>query len=159
MKEQLGAYLNDHLLGAAAGGELAERLRSEAAGTPLGSFMEEAAREIKADRATLEDLMDRLGISRNPVRVAAGWTAEKLTRLRLAEKVTGSPDLSRLLELETLSLGVEGKKAMWQALYQIRDRDPVLAQFDLERMIDRATRQVQGLERHRQDAAKRALSD
>jgi hypothetical protein len=158
MKERLGAYLNDHLAGAAAGVELADRIRSQSEGTPLGTFMKELVTEVRADKETLEDLMGRLGIQRNPAREAAGWVAEKLTRLRFAEQLTGSPDLSRLLELETLSLGVEGKKAMWQGLLTAKDADPVLAQFDFDRMITRAEQQLDGLEGQRQGAARRAFT-
>ncbi|MGH3911120.1 MAG: hypothetical protein ACRDRM_09855, partial [Pseudonocardiaceae bacterium] len=42
----LGTYLNDHLAGATAGAELAEKLSSEYASTTHGSFLSELARDI-----------------------------------------------------------------------------------------------------------------
>ncbi|MGH8573937.1 MAG: hypothetical protein ACREX8_15390, partial [Gammaproteobacteria bacterium] len=110
--ELLGTYLNDHLAGATAGSELAQKLSSENEGTPYGSFLAELAREIEQDRITLENLIERLGIEKNPVKAAAGWIMEKFSRLKLSEALTGSGDLKHLLEFETLSLGIEGKVVM-----------------------------------------------
>jgi hypothetical protein len=60
--EQLGTYLNDHLAGAGAGVELAEKLDANYQGTPFGTAVAAVAGEIKADRDTLQALMERLGI-------------------------------------------------------------------------------------------------
>src|SRR6266545_4531700 len=62
----LGIYLNDHLGGSIAGVEVAEKLRSKNEGTPFGTTLSGLVLEVKEDRATLENLMDRLGIERNP---------------------------------------------------------------------------------------------
>ena len=40
--------------------------------------MNALADEIEEDRQTLQQLMDRLGTSRNPVKEAATWAAEKV---------------------------------------------------------------------------------
>jgi hypothetical protein len=61
----LGIYLNDHLGGSIAGVEVAEKLRSRNEGTPFGAALAGLVLEVKEDRATLEHLMDRLGIERN----------------------------------------------------------------------------------------------
>ncbi|HET9006692.1 MAG TPA: hypothetical protein VFQ04_08245, partial [Actinomycetes bacterium] len=112
----LGVYLNDHLAGSAAGIELAEKLRDNNQGTELGNTMAALHRDIEQDRATLEELMARLEVERHPVKEAAGWLLERLSRLRLNPAITGSADLTRLLETEALSLGIEGKLAMWRVL-------------------------------------------
>src|SRR6266542_3062087 len=62
----LGIYLNDHLGGSIAGVEVAEKLRSKNEGTPFGTTLSGLVLEVKEDRATLENLMDRLGIERSP---------------------------------------------------------------------------------------------
>ncbi len=154
----LGVYLNDHLAGSAAGIELAEKLRDNNQGTELGTLMASLHRDLGQDRAALEELMDRLEVERHPVKEAAGWVLEKLSRLRLNPALTGSRELTRLLETEALSLGIEGKLAMWVALKDAVGDDERLAGTDFDRLIERARTQRQTLERHRVAAAARALS-
>jgi hypothetical protein len=151
--ELLATYLNDHLAGAAAGVELAEKLASNNAGTPFGTAVAAVADEIKADRETLHGLMERLGIGKSSVKQATGWVFEKVTRLRFNRQLTGSEGLARLLETETLSLGIEGKAAMWQALKGIDGLDAELGRADFDRLIFRARQQREALETHRLQAA------
>ncbi len=42
-------------------------------------------------------------------------------------RVTGDADLSRLLELETLSMGITGKADLWQSLTEAPKTDTRLA--------------------------------
>jgi hypothetical protein len=156
--EQLGVYLNEHLAGSAAGIELASKLHDNNRGTELGNLMAALERDIGQDRTTLEELMGRLDVERHPVKEAAGWVLEKLSRLRLNPALTGSADLTRLLETEALSLGIEGKLCMWLVLREAADRDPRLAGTDFDRLIDRARQQRQRREPHRVAAALRAFS-
>jgi hypothetical protein len=157
--ERLGVYLTDHLAGAAAGVELAERLHGENEGTPFGKVLAELAEEIKRDRATLETLIGKLGIERNPVKQAVGWSLEKLSRLRLNERLTGSEDLTRLLETETLSLGIEGKLLMWRALKEVAEADERLGETDYDQLIVRAREQRETLEPYRTEAAAKAFAE
>jgi hypothetical protein len=156
--EPLGTYLNDHLAGSAAGVELAEKLHQSNQGTELGNVMAALHHDIEQDQATLEELMERLQIERQPVKRAAGWVFEKLSRLRFDAPLTGDDDLARLLETETLSLGIEGKLALWRSLKELAATDSRLVAADLERLIDRAQRQRQTLEPYRLAAARQALS-
>jgi hypothetical protein len=156
--ELLGVYLNDHLAGSAAGTELAEKLRDNNQGTELGRTMATLHRDIEQDRATLEELMDRLGIERQRVKQAAGWVLEKLSRLRLNPALAGNAELTRMLETEALSLGIEGKRCMWVALREAAAADPRLAGTDYDRLIERADGQRQVLEPHRVAAALRAFT-
>jgi hypothetical protein len=151
--ELLGVYLNDHLAGSAAGLELAAKLRDNNQGTELGEAMAALHRDIEQDRATLEELMGRLEVERHPVKQAAGWLFEKLSRARLNPALTGSADLTRLLETEALSLGIEGKLAMWLALKEAAAGDQRLAGTDFDRLIERARGQRRTLEPHRLAAA------
>jgi hypothetical protein len=156
--ELLGVYLNDHLAGSAAGLELAEKLRDNNQGTELGKAMAAMHRDIAQDREALEELMARLEVERHPVKEAAGWALEKLSRLRLNPALTGGADLTRLLETEALSLGIEGKLAMWLALKAAADGgDARLAGNDLDRLIERARGQRRALEPHRIAAALASL--
>ncbi|HZA39457.1 MAG TPA: hypothetical protein VFA00_02420, partial [Actinomycetota bacterium] len=72
-------------------------------------------------------------------------------------QLTGYSDLSRLIELEGLILGVEGKLAMWRTLIQIRDKYPPLAGANLEELARRAQDQLSELGGAHKDAAARAL--
>jgi hypothetical protein len=151
--EPLGVYLNDHLAGSAAGIELAGKLRDNHQGTELGEAMAALHRDISEVLVTLEELMRTLEVERHPVKEAAGWMLEKLSRLRLNPALTGSAELTRLLETEALSLGIEGKLAMWLALKEAAAADRRLAGTDYDRLIERARGQRRTLEPHRLAAA------
>src|SRR5919112_5167270 len=144
--EALAAYLNDHLAGAAAGIELAEKLRDNNQGTELGKDMVAVHHDITQDRDALEELMGHLDLERHPAKEAAGWLLEKVSRLRLNPALTGSTELTRLMETEALSLGIEGKLAMWLALKHAAAANPRLAGTDFDRLIDRARTQRSALE-------------
>ena len=156
--EALTAYLNDHLTGSAAGVELASKLRDNNQGTELGRAMVALHHDISEDRDTLESLLGQLELDRHAVKEAAGWMLEKVSRLRLNPALTGSAELTRLMETEALSLGIEGKLAMWLALKAAAAADPRLSGTDYERLIERARSQRGALEPHRLAAAAAALS-
>jgi hypothetical protein len=156
--ELLGVYLNDHLAGSAAGTELASRLRDNHQGTEFGKVMAALHRDITQDKETLEELMRTLEVERHPVKEAAGWALEKLSRLRLNPALTGGAELTRLLETEALSLGIEGKLAMWLALKEAAAADRRLAGTDFDRLIERARGQRRTLEPHRLAAAVQSFS-
>lgn len=155
-KNLLAIYLNDHLAGATVGVELARRLRAsnqgdEDFGVPVG----EICAEIEADRATLEQVMERLGVSRNRIKPAGAWIAEKLGRLKLNGQLRGYSPLSRLDELEMLCLGINGKMRMWTALEHTLGTS--LAGFDFKQLCERAMRQRSAIEELHLEAAVRAL--
>jgi hypothetical protein len=133
----LSIYLNDHLSGATAGVELARRV------TPG-----ELANEIDADRGVLLDVMQRLSVDRDRARIALGWGTEKLLRLKPG---------GRFADLEALSLGVEGKLALWTALHRAYGDDPRLRGVDFDALSERARSQRRRIEQKRLDAADEAL--
>jgi hypothetical protein len=149
----LGAYLNDHLAGAAAAMELIDKLHSANDGE-FGAYLAGLQRDVEADRAALEQVMDTLGITRSAIKEAGGWLLEKASRIKFDRRVTGSEHLSRLMETEALALGIEGKLAGWRAL-RVLARD---LGVDLDALIQRAADQRRRLEPFRLDAAKRAFS-
>jgi hypothetical protein len=141
----LAIYLNDHLAGAVAAVELARRV-------DLGPL----ADEIEEDRRALLDIMARLDVGQDRLKVAASWVAEKVGRLKLNGELLRSSPLSRLEELEVLGLGVEGKLALWRTLRQELADD--LQGVDLDSLITRARSQRRRIERLRLEAARSALS-
>jgi hypothetical protein len=76
----------------------------------------------------------------------------------LGDALTGGPELTRLLETEALSLGIEGKLAMWLALKEAAAGDTRLAATDFDRLIERARGQRRALEPHRLAAAVQSFS-
>ncbi len=155
--DRLTIYLNDHLAGATAGLDLARRTAGNNAGNPYGRVLAEVAGELADDRDALIDVMERLSVSRDHVKVIGAWAVEKIGRLKLNGSILSYSPLSRLVEIEGLSLGVEGKLSLWQSLKLTHGNDPRLRGVDLEALIDRARSQRRRLERQRRRAAEEAL--
>ncbi|HEY7876419.1 MAG TPA: hypothetical protein VIG64_14995 [Actinomycetota bacterium] len=153
----LQIYLNDHLAGATAGCELAKRALSSNEGTDLGAFLRQLVVDLDEDKAALAELVEHLELKKNVFKQSAGWMAEKAGRLKLNGQITGYSDLSRLLELEGLTVGIQGKLSLWENLKSISDHDPRLATFDFDTLIERARSQQAGVEQHRIAAAATAL--
>jgi hypothetical protein len=164
MNERLATYLNDHLGGATAGVELARRLEQAVRGHPDGASLDGLADEIAEDLATLRSAVDAIGGSTNPIKQAVGWVAEKAHRVGVAvdaaagDGESGDNDLARLLDAESLSIGVEGKLCMWVALLEVAGAYPGLAALDLPGLADRARDQRRRIEVVRLAAARRAFA-
>jgi len=150
-------YLNDHLAGAMLGSDLAEQLRDENGGTRLGELMATLAPKIEEDRQTLIDLMDSMGVSKNPVKQATTWLAEKTSRAKFSGATSGESAVGTFMAVETLTLGVEGKASLWKALKAVRERYAPLTSIDLDGLIERAKTQHDALEGERIAAATRAF--
>ena len=150
----LGIYLNDHLAGSTGALELVKRAAGEHDG-PLGTFVAQLRDEIAADRHVLEGLMDELGVTPDKAKVAVAWAGEKAGRLKPNGEVRGRSPLTPLIELESLSLGIEGKRLMWLALAEVEDLP--LSRERLAELVARAEAQREGVEVHRREAARRAL--
>jgi hypothetical protein len=155
--DPLSIYLNDHLAGSTFGTELARRAASQNEGTAYGRFLTKLAEEIEEDRGELESIMDRVGVGRDRLKTSAAWAAEKAGRLKPNGRLVGYAPLSRVLELEGLRMGVEGKLALWQNLHQIAPGHPGLEQSELTRLRRRAERQLERLREQESRAAKDAF--
>lgn len=153
----LAIYLQDHLAGATAGSELAQRARDSNPEGELGDFLKTLSRQIDEDRGVLIEMMDHLGIDRNRVKISGAWVGERLGRLKLNGQLTGYSPLSRLIELEGLTVGVAGKRSLWKNLSACCEAE--LARFDLARLIRRADEQLEGIATHRAAAAAEALGE
>ena len=153
----LATYLNDHLLGATLGTELVRRAARENQGSELGAFLTGLAREIEDDRETLLAVMAELGVKPDRLKVAAGWTGEKLGRLKPNAQLRGYSPLSPLVELEGLLIGIQGKLAMWQVLAELAV-ELGIDRARLEELTARAERQQADVELHRLDVGRRALT-
>jgi hypothetical protein len=154
----LGIYLNDHLAGATAGVELAKRAAGSNEGTPYGDQLGRLAGEIDEDRDQLKEIMARLEIGHDRAKVVAGWTTEKLGRLKPNGRLLSYSPLSRLVELEGLALGITGKLGLWRALSRLTAEEPRLDAAQLDRLAARAEGQRDGVEELRLRAAAEAFA-
>jgi hypothetical protein len=153
----LATYLNDHLAGATFGVELVRRAAGENKGSELGTFLSQLAREIEADRETLKTIMAELGVRTDRAKVAIGWAAEKMGRLKPNAQLRGYSPLSPLIELEGLLAGIQGKLSMWRALADVAD-GLGLDRERMEALAARAVSQQTELEGQRVGVARRALT-
>lgn len=152
----LAIYLGDHFAGATAGLELARRVRSSNRdnadfGPPLARLCE----EIETDRETLRELMERLEINPGRLKPTVGWLAEKLGRLKLNGQLHGYAPLSRVVELEGLSLGITGKTCLWRAMELSLGAQ--WQEFDFTALAERAARQRDTVEELRRRAVAEAM--
>ena len=148
----LATYLNDHYAASVGAVQLARRAAGSNRGTAYGEVLSALATEIDEDRATLRLIMQRLDIPPDRVKAALAWSAEKLGRLKLNGQLSGYSPLSRVVELEALALGINGKLALWRTLDRLPRAGAELADFDLPELIRRAERQLEQLETHRLQA-------
>ena len=148
----LGIYLNDHLAGAVAGSALAGRL-ADAERAWAGAVLDPLAREIQEDQASLREMMAALGVPVRLYKTLAAWAGEKVSRLKLNGRLVTRSPLSRVVELEAMRLGVEGKAAGWRTLRLRAEHDPRLDAARLDELITRAREQIDQLERLRVRAA------
>jgi hypothetical protein len=144
-------YLNDHLAGAAAGIQLAERCRDRDPGSELGLVLQALVVEIKQDREVLERVIRALGGSPHRLKRGVALGTERLGSLRMWLPMIGpgSEETARLEEVEVLSLGIEGKRLMWAALAQLSSTDARLLGFSFPELKQRAKAQRDRLERFR----------
>jgi hypothetical protein len=155
--DYLHVYLNDHLAGATAVVELAERAAKNNEGTELGDFLTGLAREIDLDRDELQRLMGELDVSRNAIKAAGAYLFEKLSQMKANGQITGYSPLSRVIELEMLHMGITGKVQLWGAMREVFG--PALGDFDFERLLERAKQQRDGVEERRVAAAREAFGE
>ena len=157
-EKALETYLNDHLGGATLGQDLAEQIQERADGPPLEPVITWVATEIAEDRETLVAVMDALGASRNPVKQVTGWVAEKASRVKFTGITGEADDFGLFMAIETLRLGVAGKRCLWLALAEVGAADPRLAVFDFGALAARAAAQEAALEEQRMLVGARALA-
>ena len=128
-----------------AGVNLVRRCARTTAQTPGGAVVAEVAVEVESDRRTLERAMTALSVPASAPKSAGAWLAEKLGRLKPNGRARAGGSMQALHELEMLSLGLTGKRALWtalQALPGLADR----ANLDLVALTARAQDQFDRIE-------------
>jgi hypothetical protein len=154
-RRHLTVYLNDHLAGSMVAVELLMALeRTHAEIEPALAALRV---DVEQDQMELKALMDRLNIPEWGVRKIGGWLAGKTTQLKMRIDDRPGGVLHLFESLEALSLGIEGKLALWRTLKAVADLSPDLACSDYERLMKRAIEQRSRAEALRLQSAITAL--
>lgn len=153
----LGIYLNDQLAAGVAWREVARRAQRNNDGSDLGDALDRVATAIAEDVAMFEQIMQRLGLRKNPVKIALAIAGERAGRLKLNGRLRSYSPLSRFWELDILVYGFEGKKVLWQNLRDCARLGERLPDIDFDELIARAQRERDEIEPFRLAAGAEAL--
>lgn len=155
MSDPLATYLHDHLSGARGAIDLLETMRERHEGEPLGRFAAELLPLVEEDRRVLIGLAEELGAESSPLKEAGAWLGEKASRVKF--RSGANEGLGTMMALETLALGILGKRALWKALENISAHDPRLQGVDFDHLIARAESQHEMTEERRLQYARTVL--
>lgn len=155
--ERLRIYLNDHLAGATAGIALAKRIAGRNTGS-VGQTFQELIPDLEDDERTLKRIIAVMDFPTSGIKQKLADVVEKVGRLKLNGQILGYSLLSKMEELEVMSLGIEGKSKMWSALATVAELRPQLAEFDFEKLGVQARLQHDRVEALRLEAARDALA-
>jgi hypothetical protein len=151
-------YLNDHVAGSRTALELLDYLIDVHADVERRAFFTTLRADIVADRQTLDEVIATLGGKPGAVREAAGWFADRVTRLKLIADDPAGGGLRQLEALELLALGILGKRSLWRALEAVRPQVPALRGLDLGELQARAEDQYARAEAQRLNTVPVALA-
>ncbi|MGW1893407.1 hypothetical protein ACWCP6_24640 [Streptomyces sp. NPDC002004] len=157
-RHALSVYLNDHLGGSTSGVELSQRIAREHRSSVRAPELRQLAVAIAQDRESLLDLMAALDVSPRRYKVYGGWAAEKAARLKPNGRLLRRSRLSTLVELETLRIGIQGKRELWQALLAAAPELEGVDERELQRLLDRAESQMETVDELHRAAAAQALA-
>ena len=146
------AYLEDHLVGSGAGLSVARRLRRAHLGNELGAAMLRLEVQIEDEQRVLRTAIGRLGGTVSGpglVGQVLGLAAGLATTARRV--VLPEPVPSLLKDLESLAVGVWGKRLLWGALARRAMEDPRLADIEIEQLVEQAEAQEFEILRLRDD--------
>jgi hypothetical protein len=149
----LSVYLHDHLAGSAGGVELIRRAAKEQRDTPVGPGLALLAKDVEQDQRSLREVLNELGMADHHVHEAFTWLAEKVARLKPNGQVIGRSPLTSLVELETIRIALEGKRAGWVSLRLLADHDSRLDADRLDALIARGIDQADRAEELRRVVA------
>jgi hypothetical protein len=153
----LAIYLNDHLAASTGGLSLAKRARDahEPLDPELHRFLVELTGEIAEDRRELLRAIDLVGAPKDPLKRLTAAAVERAGRLKTNGRLFKRSPLSSLVELEGLSIAVQGKRTGWEVLHDLEH--PKLAPVDFAQLIRRAEDQHRRIEDRRRPLAVRVL--
>ena len=155
MDDPLATYLHDHMAGSSFAVELLQKLVAEYPGTASGEVAKELLQQVLPDRKTLEQLIAQVGKSSSDLYDALGWIGERVSRMKL--KHEDPAGIGAFQAFEIISIGILGKRALWESLRVRRSADSRVAGPDYDMLIARAEQQFQQANHHRLELADAAL--
>ena len=156
MEDPLAGYLHDHWAGSSFAVELLEKLATEFSTAPSGHVARELLEQVQLDRETLRQLITRVGKANPDLYDAFGWIAERVSRFKL--KHNDPSGIGAFEALETIGLGILGKRALWEALRVRQKADTRIAGVDYDVLIGRAEQQFQKANQWRLELVQSALT-
>jgi len=153
----LTTYLNDHLAACVAQIELARRCLSNNRDTELGRTLDACIAFFEGERQKMKRMLRDLKGTEDLVKQFGGWALEKMGRLKMNNTLFRYSELSRVIEVETLLVGLEADVKMWAALKASRSDDPRFAGVNFTESAEQAESLYKDLERHHLDACKLAF--
>ena len=115
-EKNLARYLTDHLMGSDAALTVVTRLAVSHRGTPEGTLFAQLEEEFASERDVVRSVLKQLGRSAVSVKRAAGYAGGAVLQA-VAGGDEGSLALFRTLE--SLLIGVQGKRCLWRALQNV----------------------------------------
>lgn len=152
----LKTYLNDHDLGSVAGVRLAKVCASQNRGTPLGAFALRLLKNLESDRVLLQEVLDRLGASRAPLKKGVGLVTGVASQLKLRRPGAKS-SLGRFETVEGLVVAINGRRALWRTLEIVAEKDGRLRDLPFNGLALRAKQDLEEAEAHRLACAREAF--
>lgn len=152
-EDALEVYLNDHLAGSSGGVDLFRRVARSHSDPEVRHVVGRLAAEVDEDRRTLLAIMRRVGSRPLWSRVIIGRAGERLGRLKPNGSLIRRSNLTDLVELEALMLGVRGKLACWHTLAELAANDPIIGAGEVDELTERANSQMKELESLRRRTA------
>ena len=145
--------MQDHLAGARFAVTLLDDLIAQKADADAADLAARLLTEIKQDRSVLEEFVNQFGADRSLVKEASAWIAQKASKAKLDV----SEPFGIFEAVELLSLGVLGKRALWNTLNELKRSGSFKCEPELEELIRLAEQQYEGLEKLRRTLARRVF--
>jgi len=143
--DELNVYLQSHWAAAAAGEDLARRVARTHRGSDVGPDLATVAAEIVEDRESLRGMMRCVGLDPGLLGPSVARLAERVGRLKPNGHLLRRSPASDVLEVEALRSAVSAKRGGWDALLVLSDDLARVEPDDLERLRERADRQLERL--------------
>ena len=142
----LATYLRDHLAGADTAIQIVQGLSDAHRGVPEGALFESLYDQFHEDRGVVEGILAELGYTSRSTKRLAGRATGKALRVVAG----GTPgDLSLFRTLETLAIGVQGKRCLWRAAQALVALPHPPGRRSFVELEADAVRQWETIERHR----------
>lgn len=139
-------YLEDHRAGAAGGVALARRIADRYGDEPGFESVVSLVADIRDDERSLDTIRAATGADGGCVKRVAAVVGERIARLKLNGTIVRPSPLSRVIELEALTIGVVGKRSGWLGLRAFAGGSEI-AGVDLDELVRRADAQLDELGR------------